>query len=89
MLASVLLSSGDMFSCVGCGITIWFSLKPRFSSAMMASMFFVLTMICQAHMGVCINAPQNIIFMHKRIKEAFDRQEWCLLVQADGTMQVT
>lgn len=43
----------------------------------------------QAHMGVNINSPENIVFMHKNIEEAYDRQEWCLLVQADGSMQVT
>lgn len=41
-----------------------------------------------AHMGVPVNSPENIIFMHRKIEEAYDRQEWCLLVQPDGSMQV-
>ena len=40
-------------------------------------------------MGVAINSPKNVIFMHHKIEEAYDRQEWCLLVQPDGNMQVT
>lgn len=39
-------------------------------------------------MGVCISSPENIIFMHHKIEAAYDRQEWCLLVQPDGSMQV-
>jgi hypothetical protein len=39
-------------------------------------------------MGVPVNSPENIIFMHNKIERAYDRQEWCLLVQPDGSMQV-
>lgn len=45
--------------------------------------------LVQVHMGFTINAPENIIFMHRKIEQAYDRQEWCLLVQPDGNMQVT
>jgi hypothetical protein len=34
-------------------------------------------------LSVDLHAPENIVFMHKAIKEAFDRMELCLLVQPD------
>ncbi len=42
----------------------------------------------QVSMGVNRNSPENVIFMHKRIEQAFDRQEWCILVQEDGALKV-
>jgi hypothetical protein len=40
------------------------------------------------YLGVSVHSPRNIIFMHKKIEKAFDRQEWCLLTQPDGTLQI-
>jgi len=40
------------------------------------------------HLDVVIHSPRNIIFMHKRIEQAFDRQEWCLLVQPDESLKI-
>ena len=42
----------------------------------------------QGYLGVNVHSPRNIIFMHKKIEKAFDRQEWCLLTQPNGTLQV-
>jgi hypothetical protein len=39
-------------------------------------------------MGIPVNSTRNIVFLHKRIEEAFDRQECCLQVQPDGGYKV-
>jgi hypothetical protein len=44
--------------------------------------------VLQGHLDIVIHSPRNIIFMHKRIEQAFDRQEWCLLVQPDESLKV-
>ena len=42
----------------------------------------------QDAMGMTRDEPSNIIFMHKKIEQAFDRQEWCILVDEDGSLKV-
>lgn len=38
----------------------------------------------EGEMGIPVNSARNIVFLHKRIEEAFDRQDCCLQVQPDG-----
>ena len=42
----------------------------------------------QVSMGLLKNAPENIMFMYDTIQLSFDRQEWCVLVQPDGSGKV-
>ena len=45
-------------------------------------------LLLQVAIGLRRNAPENIMFMYETIEQSFDRQEWCVLVQPDGTGKV-